>query len=68
MEIAVGVGGVGQVPAPAPAAFTVMPAAVAPSVTVTVALDTAPDGFVRRIVTIFPLTLAVTLLLLDAAL
>lgn len=60
--------GVGHVPPPVPVAFTVTFAEVDPSVTVTVAPETAEDGLARRIVTMLPLTLAVTPLLLDAAL
>lgn len=59
--------GVGQVPAAAPVAVTVMFADVEPSEIVTVAPETADEGFVRRMLTIFPLTVAVMPPLLEAA-
>lgn len=60
--------GVGHDPAAEPVAFTVMFADVEPSETVTVAPETADDGFARRMLTTLPLTVAVIPLLLEAAL
>ena len=50
-----------QAPAPAPLPVTAIPTRLLPSDTLTVALLNGPDGFARRIVTTFPLTVADTL-------
>lgn len=60
--------GVGHAPAPVPEAFTVTFADVEPSVMVSVPLENAAEGLVRRTVTIFPLTVAARLPLLEATL
>ncbi len=60
--------GVGQIPAPAPEPFTVIARFDAPSETVTVPLLNVPEGFARLIETMLPLTVAVTVVLFEAAL
>lgn len=59
---------VGHVPAPLPEPLTGMVVVDVPSLTVTVPLVNALEGLVRRTLRTFPLTEAVTLPVLDAAL
>lgn len=68
LELAVNADDVGHAFAPAPDPVTVIGTLEVPSVAVTVAPVNAPDGLARLMDTIFPLTVAITLELLEATL